>query len=324
MVRPKRIDLPHCLYHVLSRSNSGDIVIRDRMDQEKFLFYLSKYCEPFSFRVHAWCLMDTHFHLLLESTTNPSLSEFMRRLLTAYTVYFNRRHIRHGHLFQGRFKSYVVDKKSYLLSLSRYIHLNPSQTRKAIDPEKYAGSSLKYYINGGEPAFLYTREILSFFKGRRKKYAKFVKDGLDEKLKLEIVNQRYLGDEAFVKRIRNLLGYLKKPERRAARASRKRERSIMESEEKIAKRILSRVGEVFKISVKSILQKKGFRGDVGRARSVVLFLLHEHLPWSYTELAAYLGLKNKSGIDYHLRRVKNSKDLQELLEKIDGKGHGII
>ncbi len=268
--------------------------------------------------------MDTHFHLLLESINRPSLSEFMRRLLTAYTIYYNRRCHRHGHLFQGRFKSYVVDKKSYLLSLSRYIHLNPYDTKEAKEPEKYDGSSLRYYINGGEPLFLYTQEILSFFKGNRRKYARFVKDGLDEKLKLEIVNQRYIGDEAFVNRIRKRLGYLKEPGSRAAAASRKAEDWIRESEEKIAKKILSRVSEFCHISVEDILRKKGFRGDVRRARTLVLFLLHENLPWSYPELATYLGLKNKSAIDYHLRKVKDNEDLQKILREIEKIGFGVI
>ena len=316
MVRPKRIDLPHCLYHVLSRSNSGDIVFRDRRDQDKFLHYLSKYCHLLSFRVHAWCLMQNHFHLLLESTNRPSLSEFMRRLLTAYTVYYNRRHSRHGHLFQGRFKSYVVDKKSYLLSLSRYIHLNPFQKKKAKHPEKYQGSSLRYYINGGEPPYLYTGEILSFFKGMRKRYAKFVRDGLDEKLKLEIVNQRYLGDEAFVHRMRKRLGYLKESGSRAAVASRKRRHSLEEIEEKKARKILDVVAKRFKISKKSILGKKGFHGGVGKARSVALYFLHQHLPWTYSELASYLGLKNKSSIDYHLRKAKDSRELKKIIREM--------
>lgn len=141
---------------------------------------------------------------------------------------------------------------------------------------------------------------------------------------MEIVNQHYPGDDSFVNRIRNLLGYLKEPGSRAAEASFKRERSNMESEEKTAKRILSFVGEVFGVSEKDILKMKGFRGEVGRARSMVLYLLHENLPWSYTELAAYLGLKNKSGIDYHLRKVKKNGDLRKILGKIYKKGKGVI
>ncbi|MBN1900599.1 transposase [Candidatus Sumerlaeota bacterium] len=319
MVRPKRINIPYSLYHVLSRSNSGDVVFRNRADHGKFLFYLSKYCKLLSIRTHAWCLMGTHFHLLLESASSPSLSEFMRRLLTAYTIYYNRRYNRHGHLFQGRFKSYVVDKKSYLLSLSRYIHLNPLDAREPKEPEKYEGSSMRYYLNGGEPPFLDTSEILSFFKGNRKKYAKFVREGLDENLKIEIVNQRYIGDEAFVARLRKRLKYFNESGSRAAKASRKTEEYIRESEEKIAKKILSHVAKFFDIATENILRKKGFRGDLGRARTLALFLLHENLPWSYPELAVYLGLKNKSAIDYHLRKMKEHEDLKKILRQIQKK-----
>jgi len=156
MTRPKRIDLSFSLYHILSRTNSGDTAFQDNKDRSKFLEYVSRYTQLFDYRIHAWCLMSTHFHLFLESDQVPQLSEFMRRLLTAYTVYYNRRHRRHGHLFQGRFKSYIVDKSDYFLSLSRYIHLNPRETERPQDPFRYQGSSLRYYIKGGEPNFLHT------------------------------------------------------------------------------------------------------------------------------------------------------------------------
>jgi REP-associated tyrosine transposase len=317
MARVKRIDIPHCLYHVLSRSNTGDLVFRDQTDHDKFLYYLSKYCEKFSCRVHSWCLMDTHFHLILESMNLPSLSELMHHLMTAYTVYFNRRHNRHGHLFQGRFKSYVVDKKSYLIALSRYIHLNPFHTVKENDPEKYEASSLKYYINGGEPDLLYSQEILSFFKGNRKKYAKFVRDGLDEEIKLDIVSQRYIGDEAFVIRMNKRLGYLKEPGSRASAASRKRKQLNMEAAQKKAGMILSKVSDFFKIKEKDILTKNRYSGNHGKARTVIIFLLSKYLPWSCSELASYTGLNNKSTIHYHLSKARNSNDIHEIIQKIE-------
>ena len=129
MARPKRIDLPFSLYHVLSGTNKRDKAFRDSRDENTFLSFVEKYSNIFSLRIHAWCLMPTFFHLLLETTDRPSLSEFMRRLLTAYTMYFNRRHKRNGYLLQGRFKSYIVDKTNYLLDLSRYIHLIPVETK---------------------------------------------------------------------------------------------------------------------------------------------------------------------------------------------------
>ena len=139
-----RIDLPFCLYHVISRTNSGEIAFTGKREMDKFLGYLEKYSKIFNFRIHAWCLMPNHFHLLLESTDQARLSELMRRLLTAYTIFCNRRRGRHGHLFQGRFKSFVVDKSEYLLELSRYIHLNPARMKKQVDPEIYYGSSLRF------------------------------------------------------------------------------------------------------------------------------------------------------------------------------------
>ena len=321
MARPKRINLPHCLYHVISRTNSGDIAFRDRYDKAKFLTYLWKYCELLSFRVHAWCLMDNHFHLLVESTNRPALPQFMHNLLTAYTVYFNRRHDRHGHLFQGRYKSYVVDKKSYLLAVSRYIHLNPVEGGLTDDPGKYDGSSLKYYLKkkDDEPKFLCTVETLSYFKGKRKKYAKFIRDGLDKNLKPEVVNQRYLADEAFIHRLRKRLGYSSEKGSRAAAASRKREHAIRELDDKKSEKIVSHVAEYFGIKPEHIRNRSGFRGKIGKARTVTLYLLHNNLPWSYSELVEYLGIKNKAGIYYHLKKAEESRELQETIKEIEKK-----
>lgn len=156
-----RIDMPFSLYHIYFRTNSGDDACLYQWDREKFLKYMSRYLDIFEFRLHTFCILANHFHLFSESTQRPVLSEFMRRLLTANTVYLNRRGGRHGHLFQGRFKSHIVKKFFYLLALSRYIHLNPARLAKTWEPDRFAGSSLLCYINGREPQYLYTKEILS-------------------------------------------------------------------------------------------------------------------------------------------------------------------
>ena len=91
MSRPKRINLPGCVYHVICRGNRYDVIFEDDEDRECFLEYLTDYLEQFEMRIHAFFLMHTHFHLLIESRKS-NLSEYMRRLLTAYTVWFNRRH----------------------------------------------------------------------------------------------------------------------------------------------------------------------------------------------------------------------------------------
>ena len=167
MARPKRIDLPDSLYFVHSRTDKGESAFADQKDRENFLMQISKCAGIYSFRVHAWCLMRDHFLLLLESTNRPGLSEFMRRLLTAYTVYFNRRHGRDGNLFHGRYKSYLVDKTDCLTDLSRHVHLAPAGGHYKADPFSYKSSSLQYYMKRGEPDFLFTQDILSHFRGRR-------------------------------------------------------------------------------------------------------------------------------------------------------------
>ena len=103
------------------------MIFRDDHDRKSFLERLRSATDIFGVRVHAYVLMSNHFHLIVE-TSKANLSEFMRQFNISYTGYYNRRHRRIGHLYQGRFKSIVVDKDSYLLALSRYVHLNPRVT----------------------------------------------------------------------------------------------------------------------------------------------------------------------------------------------------
>ena len=278
MTRPKRINVSFCLYHAFSRTNSGDQAFLDSKDETKFLEYVAKYLDIFHFRLHAYCLMSNHFHLLLESLERPDLSEFMRRLLTAYTIYFNRRRGRHGHLFQGRFKSHVVDKADYLLTLSRYIHLNPAGDDRPQDVWKYAGSSLRYYINGNEPEFLYSSEVLSWFKGDRAKYADYIRDGLENGAKLEIYQQRYVGGEEFVKRMNLRLLQMSKSGTRAQKADAVNRERIDQNEKYLADQILKEVADHFKIMPEAII--KGYRSKekTGLARTIVIGFLREILP----------------------------------------------
>ena len=305
MARPRRINFPHSLFHVFSRTNSGDRAFLDHRDCEKFLAYLSKYTTLFEFRVHAWCLMDNHFHLLLESNKQPALSELMRRLLTAYTVYFNRRHNRHGHLFQGRFKSLVVDKSDYLLSLSRYIHTNPFHKDSSIDPVAYEWSSLKYYSRGGEPPFLCTDEILSWFEGDREQYLHFIREGLDKIVKPVVLQQRYVGGEQFTKRMNLRLKKTSMTKSRATQANERRQLFMEESEDRKASAILRAVADYFSIDQDIWKQKKYARGDSGRARCIAAALLRHFLPWTCRRIEEYMGL---AGGYYRLEKKLKKDD----------------
>ena len=124
MARQHRLQAPNCFYHITSRGDDRKKIFLNETDFRKFLAYLKKAKEKFNFYLYAYCLLDNHYHLLLE-TSQANLSQIMQYLNTAYTIYYNTKHKRHGHLFQGRFKSILIEADSYFAELTRYIHLNP-------------------------------------------------------------------------------------------------------------------------------------------------------------------------------------------------------
>ena len=128
MARPLRVEFPGAFYHVINRGNAGKAIFRSNRDREKFLEYVGKAVERFGIKVHTYCLMTNHYHFLIE-TPEANLSRANQWLNVSYAAYFNRKRQRRGHLFQGRFKSILVDADAYLEHLSCYIHL--TKTRSA-------------------------------------------------------------------------------------------------------------------------------------------------------------------------------------------------
>src|SRR6266498_2435192 len=124
MARPLRIEQAGGWYHITTRGNERRAIFRSDRDREHFLEVLAEMTRRFGVRLHAYVLMDNHYHLLLQ-LTEPNLSRAVQWLNVSYSIWFNRRHRRSGHLFQGRFKSVVLDPIQWGLELSRYVHLNP-------------------------------------------------------------------------------------------------------------------------------------------------------------------------------------------------------
>ncbi|MDD5556867.1 MAG: transposase [bacterium] len=158
MARPLRIEYPGAWYHVSSRGNERGRIFGDDKDRLRFLEALEESIEKFEVEVHCYVLMGNHFHFLLR-TLKANLSRFMQRFNTAYTAYYNLRHRRAGHLYQGRFKAIVVEADECLKDLSRYLHLNPVRLKKYKEltvEEKarilkaYRRSSLPGYIGSGK------------------------------------------------------------------------------------------------------------------------------------------------------------------------------
>jgi len=145
MSRPLRISYPGAFYHVTSRGNERRPIFQTRRDFERFIGYFESATERYGARVHCFCLMTNHYHLLLE-TPRANLEAILHHLNTSYTNYFNKKRGRSGHLFQGRYKAILVEKDSYALELSRYIHLNPMRAQMVGDPSEYPWSSYLAYI----------------------------------------------------------------------------------------------------------------------------------------------------------------------------------
>jgi REP element-mobilizing transposase RayT len=149
MPRKARVEFPGAVYHLLDRGDRQEAIFRDDADREQFLATLGQVCERTGWRLHAFVLMTNHYHLLVE-TPQPNLVAGMRWFQTTYTVRFNRRHRLGGHLFQGRYKSVVVDaeEQGYFATLSDYIHLNPVRARMISLQERlfdYRWSSYRFY-----------------------------------------------------------------------------------------------------------------------------------------------------------------------------------
>jgi len=203
MSRPLRIGYPDALYHLTLRGNARGEIFLDDTDRDIFLGVLGSVVERFGWRIHAYCLMGNHYHLLAE-TPQPNLSRGMRWLNGVYTQRFNRRHERVGHVFQGRFKAILVERDSYLLELARYIVLNPVRAGLASAPDRWRWSS--YGATAGEqpqPRWLSVAWILDQFGNgqtpAQDRYREFVAAGLDRASPWHnLRGQVLLGTEPFV------------------------------------------------------------------------------------------------------------------------------
>lgn len=128
MARPLRIEYPGAVYHLTSRGNRQEAIFQDDEDRYGFLDIFGKTVRRYNWICHAYCLMDNHYHLLVE-TPDGNLSLGMRQLNGLFTQLINRRHGKVGHVFQGRFKSILVEKEAHLLELCRYVVLNPVRAK---------------------------------------------------------------------------------------------------------------------------------------------------------------------------------------------------
>lgn len=203
MSRPLRIEFEGALYHITSRGNELKSIFRSSNDRERFLDMLARSCDRYQWICHAYCLMGNHYHLVIE-TPLGKLSKGVAYLNGRYSQYFNRAHRRVGHVFQGRYKSILVEKQPYLLELSRYVVLNPVRASMVHTPQEWPWSSYRGTAGLSQSHDCLKAEwILSYFSKRQseacRRYRKFVSDGRGVPAPWEQLKQQiYLGSNQFV------------------------------------------------------------------------------------------------------------------------------
>src|SRR4030066_947071 len=220
MARNPRIEFEGAFYHVITRGNQKQKIFRDKEDYLKYLEILSGYKTRYRYSLYSYVLMSNHVHLLVETQKIP-LSKILQGINQSYTAYFNKRYKTVGHLFQGRYKAILCDRDEYLLSLVKYIHLNPVRAKIVKFPDKYQWSSQHSYIKKTDGInIIDTDQVLRMFseekQSARKLYSAYMSDSQIVK-KDDVYNtigQRILGSEEFLERvIEKYDGELKKEKR---------------------------------------------------------------------------------------------------------------
>jgi REP element-mobilizing transposase RayT len=208
MARPLRIEFAGALYHLTSRGNERRSIFRSDRDRKTFLAFLGIAAKRFRWSITAWVLMTNHYHLVVQ-TPEPNLSRGMHWLNSTYAGWYNRVHGRCGHLLQGRFKAFLIDKESYFAEVLRYVVLNPVRAKLIERPEDYKWSS--YSATAGLTRahdWLDLSAALVLFGGDDETahtgYREFVLDkiGCEDRLWDKLTNQLYLGTEAWTKAMR--------------------------------------------------------------------------------------------------------------------------
>ena len=301
MPRKPRINVEQGYYHIISRGNQYQNIFKIDDDRIRFLNNLEKYSSIFKYKVHCYCLMSNHFHLLIQ-TELANLSNIMQRLLSAYTLYYNARHNLAGHLFQGRFKSQLIEKENYLLELSRYIHLNAVRANIVKKPEDYKWSSLHSYLKNPHDDFIYIKDVMTYFNNNKNNYLQFLYQGNKNELYKDINKTPYLGSMDFIKKME------KKEEIAELKVSKNQELELSKNE------IIRKVCQYYNVSHKNLNKIKRRDKNISSLRKIIAYLLRQKTTLTLEEIGDILGGVSPQSINNILNRIDD--DLKKVALEI--------
>ena len=304
MSRPLRLEFAGALYHLTARGDRQEPIFEDDHDRLVFLDLLAKEVLQQGWALYAFCLMDNHYHLLLE-TPEPNLVQGMRRLNGVYTQAFNRRYRRVGHVLQGRYKSILFEKDSYLRELCRYVVLNPVRGGMVASVEDWHWSSYLPTAGGIPcPPWLDAAAVLGLFgagAAARRAYERFVAQGLKQPSPWATLRgQVYLGSEAFHAQMQKRLSG-KTPKG----VSRRRRNPVRPS----VQAVLRAVADAHGIKPAAVLERQS-----GPAFKQTVYLLRRRANLSLREAAEMAGVT--IGRVAQIQREIESLPRDEQLERI--------
>ncbi len=320
MPRKARIDAPGAVHHVIIRGIERRDIFRDKHDRNNWLARLGSITEESRTSCFAWALMTNHVHLLLRTGMVP-LATVMRRLLTGYAVSFNRRHRRHGQLFQNRYKSILCQEDLYLKELVRYIHLNPLRVglvKHLAEMDRYAFCGHSTIMGHKDRSWQDTNYILKMFATKtnlaRKRYREFVKNGIARGRRPDLVGGgliRSLGGWQAVKTVRSKGERIKGDERilgdsefvtevlQAGRDKLER-KTLYQSKGYDFDWLVHRVADLLDMAPADVI-KPGRYADIVKARSILLFWAHRELGMTTVDLAKRFEL-SQPAVSHSIKR----------------------
>jgi len=316
MARAYRLQAGDCFYHVTSRGDDRKHIYISDYDYRKFLEYVLIAKKRFDFYLYAYVLMPNHYHLLIK-TRHANLSKIMHYINSSYTTYYNIKRNKTGHLFQGRYKSIVVDADSYFSVLTKYIHLNPVKAKMVELPEEYKWSSYRGYIESRGDGYIDKDQINKVLNINAKEYRQFVMDGIGEKEENPfkgVYGGFILGNASFIKDKLKVL----KEQVGSKDISHKRALRKYVPAEDIDDLMKNEYGKSFEE-----LAQKRTRGV--KDKKIAIYLLRRLAGLSNTEIGGLLGMNfsavSKAALDIEHTMAKNralQKEVNSLISKFEG------
>ena len=327
MPRQARLDVPGALHHIMVRGLNKSAIFHDNQDRTRFLERLGQTIDEGECSVYAWVLMSNHVHILFKSGKH-GISAVMKKLLTWYAVYFNRRHHRTGHLFENRYKSILCDEDNYLLALVRYIHLNPIRAKiihTMEELDRYPWTGHRAVIGKEIHPWMDIDGILAEFgrtkKKARSEYRRFVHAEMNQGRMPELTGGGLIRSQGGWSQVLSMRSKGRKEEsdERILGSGDFVQTIIKEAEEKQLRQIkLKRSGRTIEQIIREECKKGNVsqeelkrgnrRSSVCEARMKIAQRSREELGLSGAEIARYLGV-NTSSINRALARAEEISTL---------------